>query len=236
MEKKKSIASLYNFRFIVTAGATREWIDPVRFLSNPATGKTGWHIASQASQIFKEVIYIYSSVSDKYQKVDKAKNIFVESTADMCEAVHKYLQDNCILVMTAAPADYSIKNYQDQKIKKQNLNKLSLELTPTVDILKSIIPVAPQFQNLYCIGFAAETHNIHEYAKKKLKEKELFLICANQVYKNKKGFGKDKNELFVIDKKLQEYKLGPNAKSIIAKELLALISSKIQKLNSPIKS
>ncbi len=214
------------YRLVVTSGPTQEWLDPVRFVSNSSSGRTGWHLASQAiaKEYFSEVVYICGPVNAPYKQVEKCINVSVESTQEMCDAVHKYVCDNCILIMSAAPTDYYLPNISQHKIKKTNQSKkLVLVFEPTIDILKSLIPIASQYSNFYRVGFAAETQNVIKHAKVKLEEKQLFWICANQVYKNVSGFGDIDNTLSIIDKQGNINSYGPASKANIADFLLERI-------------
>ena len=211
-------------RLIVVSGPTREWIDPVRFLSNPSTGSMAWHIAQAAKKRYKEIIYISGPGEKAYREVEDAQNILVESTQEMHDAVHNFIGDYSVLVMAAAPADYYCKNILRQKIKKEPGKAMHLELLPTVDILKSLIPLAESYEHFYRVGFAAETENLLENARQKLKAKELFLICANQVYRDKSGFGEHHNTLKVLDQEHNIHELGPAPKAELAFALLDLFS------------
>ena len=214
---------------IVVSGPTREWIDPVRFLSNPSSGNTGLHIAMNAKNYFNKITYISGPGKEKYRKVKGAKNIIVESVHEMYDAVHASITNSCLLIMAAAPADYYPKNLSLQKIKKKYALSLQIDLLPSPDILKSLIPIADSYDDFYRVGFAAETQNVIENAKKKLKKKELFLICANQVYREDIGFGNHNNSLIILDKQGKTHKIGPLPKDKIAVELLAVI---VQAINS----
>ena len=221
------------YRLIVTSGPTREWIDPVRFISNPASGQTGWHLAVIGKQLFEEVIYIVGPTYPPFDKFDNAKNISVETTKEMQIAVHNSISDNCILIMAAAPADYAPK----QKAKPHKISKklqhteLHLHLAPTIDILKSLIPVAAKYSQFYRIGYAAETQNIIEHAYEKLQEKQLDLICANEVNKTMKGFGNNLNKLIILEKNGNKNFLGPASKKALAASLLDMVIDRF--INTP---
>ncbi len=221
------------YRLVVTAGATREWLDPIRFLSNPASGLTGFCVASSGIQYFHEVIYITGKVEASYKKIEGVVNISVESTKEMHDAVHSSICDQCILVMTAAPADYTPKNMCTHKIKKKNQTTLSLELLPTVDILKSLIPLAKNYKHFYRIGFAAETQNIIKNANKKLREKDLSFIFANQVYKDQMAFGPHENTLILLYKNGKECRIGPAPKKELAKSLIETIIKHLSHIEKP---
>ena len=229
---------MHLYTVIITAGPTREWLDPVRFISNPASGKTGWHLAQIAKKQFQKVIYICGPVHSPYDKVEGAINISVETTEEMHDAVHSSLEDSCLLFMTAAPADFYYPFCGENKIKKNEFFnseklKVSLELEPTVDILKSIIPRASQLSNFYRIGFSAETHNISEGSSQKLKAKELDLICANQVYRDFTGFGDNPNTIFLLDRNGKQTTFGLCTKEQLAYLLLEYTTSNLLLRETP---
>ena len=215
-----------DYRLIVSSGPTREWLDPARFISNPSTGQTGWHLAHSGIQDyqFKEIVYIYGACQEKYCHVEGATNIEVDSTAMMAKAVQDNISSNSILFMAAAPADYTPVKYHSGKMEKSSGENVFLELKPTVDILKSIMKEAEGFSHFIRIGFAAQTGELEKYAKIKLASKKLNFICANQVYKNQTGFGNHQNTLFVYGADGSQKIIGPVSKKILAQELLAYIT------------
>jgi phosphopantothenoylcysteine decarboxylase/phosphopantothenate--cysteine ligase len=206
------------FRLIVTSGPTREWIDPVRFISNPSSGKTGHFIAQHGIRMFKEVLYICGPVSDAYRRVLNAENLLVETTDDMYTAVRSQIGPDTLLIMAAAPADFRPDRYEKSKIKKEERERMSIDLVTCPDILYSIRDA--RHTNFYRVGFAAETDNIYGNAKAKLLRKNLDMICANQVEGERIGFGSDTNTLFVIDRAGNETVLGPLSKNDLAAALL----------------
>ncbi|MCB1173419.1 MAG: phosphopantothenoylcysteine decarboxylase [Leptospiraceae bacterium] len=221
-------------RIIITAGPTREWLDPVRFLSNPASGQTGWFLAEAArdSAVFQEVVYISGPGWPEYRSVPGALNYAVEGTHDMARVLQGELASNSILFMTAAPADYYLPQIATQKRKKNDGGPLQLELHPTPDILKSIIEPAVELENFWRIGFAAETNNVEEYALQKLQAKQLDFICANQVFRNTSGFGTNRNTLTVIGRDQSRQIIGPENKKTIARQLLQYILESIRAIAS----
>ncbi len=228
-QQREAEAKQKPYRLLITAGATREWIDPVRFISNPATGCIAWNLAWLAHNkaefrgYFSEIVYIRGVVHPSFSSVDGVKTIAVESTQEMHKAVHEQLSDHCFLLMAAAPADYRLAQISERKIKKHSDDPLSLELLPTVDILKSLIPTAASLKHFYRIGFAAQTHNLYEYALSKLMEKQLDLICANHVYRELIGFGERESSILLIDKYGTQYAHGPAHKSNLADFILSMI-------------
>lgn len=186
-------------KIIITSGPTREFFDPIRFLSNPSTGKMGYSIAKAGINQGYNVAYICGPVYAPYNKVKHANNINVVSTQDMLAAVISQLRDNCVLVMAAAPADYRPAVRSKWKLKKTE--SPSLELIPNPDILKTVGNYAKEHNiNVFLVGFAAETHNVDTYAKTKLKEKNLDLIILNDLSRSDSGFGVDTNFLTIYEK------------------------------------
>lgn len=189
-----------DYRVIVTSGPTREFVDPIRFLSNPSTGKMGYYIAKAARNHGFKVTYIAGPVDADYAKVDEAENFSVQSTEDMLKRVLSCIEPNSVLIMAAAPADYRPETRHDKKLKKTD--SPHIHLVPNPDILKTVDAerTKRKIPNLYLIGFAAETHNTDEYALKKLKEKNLDMIFLNDLTRKDSGFGVDTNQLSVFDK------------------------------------
>lgn len=218
------------FRLVIGSGPTREWIDPVRYISNPSTGRTGWSLAKHGLDKFGEVVLISGPGSAECRTIDGATNVAVETTAEMTSAVRDHICDRSVLIMSAAPADYTPATPRPQKVKKQAGEPYTLTLMPTTDILKSIIPLAADWPNFYRVGFAAETNNVEEYAWRKMKEKDLDFICANQVYRSEAGFGDNPNTLTVFNRSGEIAKIGPAEKDDLAARLLTHFIAKIPQL------
>ncbi len=181
-------------RVLVTAGATREAIDPVRFISNRSTGKMGYAIARQAMLRGAEVTLISG-----HTEVDAppfVKRISVESSKEMFDEVVKYADDSDIIIKAAAVSDYTPVKVSDQKIKKAD-EDLRLELKRTTDILKWLGERKKAGQ-LVC-GFSMETQNILENSALKLKVKNADMIAANSLTEEGSGFGSDTNRLTLIE-------------------------------------
>ena len=179
-------------RVLITAGPTQEAIDPVRFLSNRSSGKMGFAVAEAALARGAAVTLITGPVSIAVPK--GARTISVRSAAEMYEAVNVNLDDATMVVMAAAVADYRPASVHQQKIKK-NGSALVLKLEPTDDILAA---VAGKSASRVVIGFAAETENVIENARKKLKEKGADLIVANDVSASDSGFDVDHNRIALV--------------------------------------
>ena len=140
-------------------GGTREYIDPVRYITNKSSGKMGYALAQEAINQGAEVTVISTVPVDSLS----AKVVYVESATQMLEAVKDNFNNSDVLIMAAAVADYTVKNYSDQKIKKsQDANESSIELIKTTDILKETSKLKQKHQKI--VGFAAETENIFNNA------------------------------------------------------------------------
>lgn len=183
---------MLNKKILVTAGPTREAIDPVRFISNPSSGKMGYAIAREATNRGANVTLISGPVHLPAPCVNKF--ISVTSAEEMCDAVFREAKESDVIIMTAAVADYRPAKYSENKIKKDS-GKLNLELVKTTDILKKL---GESKGKKILIGFAAETENLEENATKKLKDKNLDLIVVNKIGEEGSGFGADTNKVTLI--------------------------------------
>ena len=206
-------------KVLVTAGPTKEFIDPFRCLTNPSTGKMGIAIANECAKRGAEVIFV-SSINDGSIS-DKVKKIKVISTNDMFEAVKNNFKDCDFIIKAAAVSDYTPVQVFDKKVKKQDGN-LSIEFKRTQDILKYVGDNKSDNQKV--IGFAAETNNLIEYAKEKIIKKNLDYIIANDISKKDVGFGSDDNEVYIIDKHDNIKKIDKSSKNNIAKVIIDEIS------------
>lgn len=186
--------SLRDRTVIVTGGPTREWIDPVRYISNASSGKMGVALADEAASRARAAVFVHGPVEGALLTGKPWRAVAVESTQDMLEALRREIVPGAVLVMAAAPADYRPAERSAVKMKKSG-DELVLRLTPTPDILKTLARereegTVPPF---FAVGFAAETHNIEAYALGKLAEKRLDMICLNDVSAEGAGFGTDTN-------------------------------------------
>ncbi|MCB1139109.1 MAG: phosphopantothenoylcysteine decarboxylase [Leptospiraceae bacterium] len=221
--------NLNDFKLIVTSGPTREWLDPVRFISNPSTGQTGWQVARNGVGRFREVVYICGAAHREYCNVEGARNISVITTEDLALAVQSEVGPRSLLIMAAAPADFTPAHPGEQKIKKQAGAGMNLELKPTTDVLKSVSEL--DHTNFFRVGFAAETTQVREHALEKMERKKLHFVCANRVYREEVGFGSHDNTLFVLDREGQEETLGPCSKELLARHLLDYLILRMQTLS-----
>ncbi|MEE9441326.1 MAG: bifunctional phosphopantothenoylcysteine decarboxylase/phosphopantothenate--cysteine ligase CoaBC [candidate division Zixibacteria bacterium] len=203
---------------VVTAGPCREAIDPVRFISNRSSGKMGYAIASEAVKLGGNVKLISGPVV--LNTPDGVSKISVETTEEMATAVNVSFDDADYLIMAAAPADYKPTISFDQKIKKCDKGML-VELSPTIDILKSLI--SKRRDNQVVVGFALETENEIDNAQKKLEDKKLDFIVVNKATEDGAGFDSDTNRVTVISKSGQTCELQKDDKNIIARNLWEII-------------
>ncbi|KKB39290.1 bifunctional phosphopantothenoylcysteine decarboxylase/phosphopantothenate--cysteine ligase CoaBC [Bacillus thermotolerans] len=185
---------LANKTVLITAGPTREAIDPVRFLTNHSTGKMGYALAETAHQLGADVYLVSGPVSiDPPQGVQVT---YVQSAEEMYQAVMERFAECDIVIKTAAVADYRPKVTHTEKMKKQE-GDLVIEMERTRDILKTL---GQEKTHQMLIGFAAETTNVEEYAVKKLRTKQADMIVANNVKLAGAGFGSDTNIISIFKK------------------------------------
>ncbi len=203
-------------RVLLTAGPTRERIDPVRFISNRSSGKMGFAVAAAARAAGADVTIVSGPVS--IATPPGVKRIDVESAADMLDAVMKNVDGVDIFIATAAVADYRPANPIERKIKKTS-ESLDLQMERTVDILAT---VAARASRPFVVGFAAETDSVEQYARQKLLKKNLDMIAANEVGHDK-VFEKDDNALLVLWRNGRR-ELPHAPKVALARDLIELIA------------
>jgi phosphopantothenoylcysteine decarboxylase/phosphopantothenate--cysteine ligase len=207
---------------LITAGPTREELDPVRFISNHSSGKMGYALARAAQHRGARVILVSGPVN--LEPPFGVELIPVESAEDMHKAVMKHVGDCTVVIKAAAVADYTPAERSREKIKKGS-EDLSLQLVKTPDILAELgsLPKGP-----FLVGFAAETENISEFATRKLRSKKVDLIIANDVSQSDAGFNVDTNRvtLFFRDGRSMDYSL--MSKGDLAHAILDQIESEIR--------
>jgi len=207
-------APLRNKKVMVTAGPTRERIDPVRYISNFSSGKMGYALAEQAKKLGADVTLISGPVS--IQPPVGVKVIYVESAQEMYEAAMTQYESSDLVIKTAAVADYKPKVVADQKIKKKAGDDV-LELERTKDILSEL---GKKKTHQVLIGFAAETNNVEEYALRKLESKNADFIVANNVQEQGAGFGTDTNIITIYKREGEAIFLPLMTKAEAAKKIL----------------
>lgn len=209
-------------RILVTAGPTREALDPVRYITNHSSGKMGYAIAEAAAEEGAEVILV--SGPTQLDTPKGVKRISVVSTQEMFDAVMANLDVDAV-IKAAAPADYKPTDYSEEKIKKTD-GDLSIRFEKNPDILKRVGELKT---NQFLVGFAAETHHVEAYAKKKLVEKNLDLIVANDVTAEGAGFNGDTNIVTIYDRSGDVFKYDCMEKSEVAKVILDKVIERLQK-------
>ena len=219
LEPPVNAGLLTGLNVLITAGPTRERLDPVRYLTNRSSGKMGFAVAAAAREAGAHVTIVSGPV--QLQTPVGVTRINVESARDMYAAVHRHVADADVFIAAAAVADFQPVTIAKQKIKKQG-GSVNLELEPAPDIIKS---VADMQRRPFVVGFAAETNDVEDNARIKLKRKKLDMIAANQVGDGI-AFDCEDNALTVIwpGGKL-EVARGP--KIDVARELIALIAKRL---------
>jgi phosphopantothenoylcysteine decarboxylase/phosphopantothenate--cysteine ligase len=215
---KKRSKLLHGLTLVITAGATSENIDPVRYITNRSSGKMGYAIAKEAVKYGAKVILISGNVS--IEKPNGLMKFISITTAD--EMLYHCIENatNCdIFIGCAAVCDYKISNYSPQKIKKTH-HPLTLDLIPNPDIIATIKNIYP---NLFIVGFAAETENVVDNAIVKLKQKNLDIIIANDV-SNGRVFDQNMNQVTLINKKLDKINTNYIKKDNLASLILEFIA------------
>ena len=223
--KRVSKSPLKGKSVLITAGGTKERIDPVRYISNDSSGKMGYALARAAAVLGAEVQLISTT---KQLKVPYGVQVtYVESALEMHDAVTQLFPKTDIAVMVAAVSDYYVANRSNQKIKKQqNESGLMLELLENPDILKKLGHSKREGQVV--IGFAAETTNVLEYAKAKLEKKKADVIIANDVSNSRIGFNSDHHQVTLLTKDGHIVNLPENSKEELALNIWeSLIEEKI---------
>jgi phosphopantothenoylcysteine decarboxylase/phosphopantothenate--cysteine ligase len=205
---------LSGLRLMLTAGPTLEPIDPVRYLSNHSSGKMGFALAEAARDMGAQVTLIAGPVS--LETPERIKRVNVQTTSEMLKACMKRVETTDIFIAAAAVCDYRPVKVAQEKIKKQQ-STLMLELTQNPDILAS---VSLHANRPFCVGFAAETQDLAAFAERKLAQKKLDLLVANNVSETGIGFGSDYNAATL---------LWPGASEVVERTTKAKLAIKILK-------
>ncbi|MBD7975633.1 bifunctional phosphopantothenoylcysteine decarboxylase/phosphopantothenate--cysteine ligase CoaBC [Serpens gallinarum] len=209
-------------RVLITAGPTQENIDPVRYITNHSSGKMGFALAEAAAEAGAQVTLVSGPVflptPDRVQRID------VVSARDMLAACEAAMPSD-ILIAAAAVADYRPEVVAPHKLKKDPTtgDGLYLQMVRNPDILATL---AARPDRPFSVGFAAETEHLLDYAARKLKDKNLDLIVANDVANPSIGFNSEENAITVIDRQLQQTGFAQTSKGKIARQLIALIAAR----------
>lgn len=208
-----------HIRCLITAGPTREYFDPVRFMSNPSSGKMGYALAEAALAQGWSVDLVTGPVT---LSPPQAAHVYPVVTGDdMLREVERLFPQCDLLFMAAAVCDMRPKTVARNKVKKDALS-MTIDMEPTIDILKTISERKQPQQIL--VGFAAETKAVEAYAQTKLKQKNLDWIVANQVGGENNAFEADDNTVYLLGKGGERLLIGPAPKIQIAQEVIRVVS------------
>ncbi len=214
--------SLKGKKVVITSGGTIEEIDPVRYISNYSSGKMGLALAKSAYDMGAEVVLISTKDFDCPFKLVKVK-----SALDMQKAVVEEYNSTDYIIMAAAVADYRIKNFSKQKIKKGLEETITLEFVKNPDILAELSNKKSENEiKPIIVGFCAESENLIENAREKIARKGCDYLVANDISRKDIGFGSDENEVTILNKNGEIKKLEKASKNVIAREILEWISTK----------
>ncbi len=208
-----------SLRCLITAGPTREFFDPVRFISNPSTGKMGFALAAAAKEAGWSVDLVAGPVS-----LPEPAGVMVYpvvTAAEMQRQAEALFGPCDVLIMTAAVSDWRPKTTAPQKLKKDGQG-LTVELEPVPDIVSALSEERRTDQ--FLVGFAAETENVEANALDKLERKGLDLIAANSVAGTEGAFGSDRNKLILLGRNGFREVLGPASKAVVARQLIDVIA------------
>ena len=214
IKKKLQNKTLINENILITAGATREYLDAVRFISNPSSGIMGQCLADEFKNRGAKISIIAGHTEVDLNRYD---NYFKVNSADeMKNEIDKKLNTYSIIIKAAAVGDFKFKNKKKNKIKKDD-NSFDFEMEKNIDVLRAI--GQRKTKNQILVGFSAETDNVVQNAKKKIKNKNLDFIVANDVSKKGSGFGSKSNFTYFVDSHGSVEELGLKTKEKIAKYL-----------------
>lgn len=206
---------LKGYKVLVSAGGTKERIDPVRYITNDSSGKTGHAIAKAAYHRGADVSLVTTSELGVPTGIEQIK---VSSAQEMFEAIGQRFEETDILIMSAAVSDYGVLEEAKSKIKKEDqADLMTLELKKNPDILKTM---ASKKNQQFVVGFAAETDNLEENAQKKIVGKNLDMIVANDVSRKDTGFNVDDNEVIILTSSEERYDIPKQSKNQIADILI----------------
>ncbi len=219
--------SLSGKKILITAGPTQEPIDPVRFITNRSSGKMGYSLVEAALESGANVTLISGPVN--IEPPSNCNFVSIKTAKEMYDAVMHHISGMDVYIGTAAVSDYSPAKASDSKIKKDGSNSpMVLELKENEDILKSVSELE---QRPYVVGFAAETNDLIKNAEKKLSNKNLDLIIANDVSNKEIGFDSDDNEVTLITEK-EKYLIERQNKRKVSKKIIDFISGRINDQNN----
>ena len=217
--KQFKTQALTGKRVVITAGPTREAIDPVRYISNHSSGKMGYALAIAARDAGAQVVLITGPTN--LERPDHCEIVGVESAQDMYDACIDACKGCDIFIAAAAVADYRPSTIATQKIKKQSQDSMTIDLIKNPDIVSA---VANLEEKPFTVGFAAETQNVVDYARGKLQRKQLDMIIANDVSRSDIGFNSDDNAVSIVwADRVEELSL--QSKTMLARALIERIAT-----------
>lgn len=215
---------LRNCKVIVSAGGTKERIDPVRYITNDSSGKMGHAVAEAAYKNGADVTLVTASNLPASSGIE---TIRVDSANEMYDEINQRFDESDVLIMSAAVSDYRVANAADSKMKKNDSSApVTIELIENPDILKTM---GSKKKNQFLVGFAAETDNLEVYAQKKLEEKHLNMIVANEVGQSDRGFNADENQVIIFTVEGDRIEVPLTAKSEVANILVNKIAEELSK-------
>ena len=203
---------------LISAGPTREWIDPVRFLSNPSSGKMGYALARAAVDRGMQVTLVSGPTALKAPA--GAEVLYVETAREMQEAMSQRFAKADLIIMAAAVSDHRPETRSKQKQKKEQV-RMTLDLVANPDILMELGKQKKNGQTL--VGFAAETENQLPNARRKLREKNLDWIVANDVSEKDRGFQSDFNKISLLSKEQNEMDFEYQEKNSLARKIMEIL-------------
>ena len=203
---------------LISAGPTREWIDPVRFLSNPSSGKMGYALARAAVDRGMQVTLVSGPTALKAPA--GAEVLFVETAREMQEAMSQRFAKADLIIMSAAVSDHRPETRSKQKQKKEQM-RMTLDLVANPDILMELGKQKKNGQTL--VGFAAETENLLPNARRKLREKNLDWIVANDISEKDRGFQSDFNKISLLSKEQNEMDFEYQEKNSLARKIMEIL-------------
>ena len=226
LKKKVKNKDLADERILLTCGATREYLDPIRFISNPSSGRMGLCLANELSSRGAITKIISGYVEEDFSNFNN--NVSCQSCDEMAKEVLSNLGKYSVIIKAAAVGDYKFKNKRKNKLKKTQ-DTVNFEMDKNIDILGEV--GKKKKKNQILIGFCAETENVIKNAKQKIKNKNLDLIVANDVSVNDSGFGEKNNFTYIVDNNNKVQRLG-----LISKEDLSIeIGNNIDKIRTRLK-
>ena len=202
-------------KIVISAGGTIEKIDPVRYISNFSSGKMGTALADAAYKMGADVTLVSTFDIQKPYNVIKT-----ESAVEMENVITKYNNNVDCIIMAAAVADYRVKDYSEQKMKKTFEDEIQISLVKNPDILKELSSIVTATK---IVGFCAESENLLENAKVKIKNKGCDFLIANDISRKDIGFSSDDNEVYIIDRNLNVKHIDKTSKSELAYKILELL-------------